>query len=220
MAQALERLGERWALLIVRDLLPGNLRFTDLLESCGGITPRQLSARLRQLEQDGIVEADRATGRREVRYRLTAAGQALRPTVEAFFLWGIRHLDRPPAPDEPIRPYHILNGTRLAIASAGREPSGPVRWAWRFPDESYTLRFDGGAWELNPGEDPDSEVVVETTLRDWADFVATPGGSVRKRAIRLVGRPARLREFTALFPRLAEDELARQRGSSMRAGRP
>src|SRR3990170_3117204 len=114
MAQAMERLGERWGLLIVRDLLPGEQRFTDLLGSCGGITPRQLATRLRQLEHDGIVEASREPGRRAVWYRLTPAGQSLKPVVEAMLLWGVRHITRPPAPTEPGPTYQLLNGNRLA----------------------------------------------------------------------------------------------------------
>lgn len=200
MAQALERLGERWGLLIVRDLLPGEQRFTDLSRSCAGVTPRQLSARLRQLEEDGIVEARREPGRKEVWYKLTQAGQTLKPAVEALLLWGVRHIDRPPADDEPVRPYHLLNGTRLALDAASGKPSSPVRWTWRFPGEPYTLRFDGGAWLLSPGEEPGADVVVDTTPRDWATFVATArdkrqaGGSFH-----LLGKRARVRQFSRAF---------------------
>ena len=139
MAQALERLGERWGLLIVRDLLPGERRFTDLQRSCGGVTPRQLSARLKQLEEAGIVEVDRQAGRRDVWYRLTEAGETLKPAVEALLLWGVQHIDRPPVGDEPVLPYHLMNGTRLALNAASRQPRAPVRWTWRFPDEPQTL---------------------------------------------------------------------------------
>ena len=134
MAQALERLGERWGLLIVRDLLPGEQRFTDLLRSCADVTPRQLTARLRQLESAGIVEARREAGRREVRYRLTPAGQALKPAVEALLLWGVQHIDRPPVDDEPVRPYHLSqrHATRIG-RRLGAGARAPVRWSWRFP---------------------------------------------------------------------------------------
>ena len=200
MAQALERLGERWGLLIVRDLLPGELRFTDLLRSCAGVTPRQLSARLRQLEEAGIVGARREVGRKEVWYHLTPAGQALKPAVEALLLWGVRHIDRPPAADEPVRPYHLLNGTRLALDAAQMQPPIPVRWAWRFPGEPYTLRFDGAAWQLAPGEDADADVIVDTTPRAWAALAATPREQRESAGLlQLHGEPARVREFTAAF---------------------
>ena len=200
MARALELVGERWGLLIVRDLLDGDQRFSDLLRSCGGVTHRQLSARLRQLEEAGIVERDRKPGRREVRYRLTPAGRELRPAVEALLLWGVRHAGRPPAEDEPIRPSHLLNGTRLALDAAGAPVAPPVRWTWRIPGEPYTLRFDGRSWRLSPGEEPDAEVVVETTPRAWAELVMAPHGArPAGGALRLCGDPGRVREFAAAF---------------------
>ena len=76
-ARALERVGDRWSLLVIRDLLTGAKRFTDLMDRLGGITPKTLSQRLRELEDAGIVTADREPGRREVWYRLTPAGADL-----------------------------------------------------------------------------------------------------------------------------------------------
>ena len=200
MARGLERIGERWGLLVVRDLLAGEQRFTDLLGSCGGITPRQLTARLRQLEVAGIVERDRKAGRREVRYRLTPAGHGLRPAVEALLLWGVQHSARPPAEGEPVRPYHVLNGTRLALDDARPPVAHPVRWAFRFPGEPYTLEFDGKSWDLTPGEDPAADVIVETTPRAWAELVMTPRGVARNLGdIELQGEPARALEFRRAF---------------------
>ena len=61
-ARALERVGDRWSLLVIRDLLTGAKRFTDLMDCLGGITPKTLSQRLRELEDDAIVIADREPG--------------------------------------------------------------------------------------------------------------------------------------------------------------
>src|SRR2546421_6805845 len=83
-ARSLERVGDRWSLLVVRDLLTGPKRFTDLMARLGGITPKTLSQRLRELADAGIAEADREPGRREVRYRLTAAGRELAPVVHTL----------------------------------------------------------------------------------------------------------------------------------------
>jgi DNA-binding HxlR family transcriptional regulator len=202
MAQALERLGERWGLLIVRDLLGGEQRFTDLLRSCAGVTPRQLTSRLRQLEQDGIVEAHRELGRREVWYALTPDGHALRPAVEALLLWGVRHIDRPPADDEAVAPFHVLNGTRVALNAAATQPPSPVRWVWRFPGEPYTLRFDRAVWQLSPGEEQGAEVVVATTPRNWAAFIATPAPRrLTAASMQVTGKPRHVRQFTEAFQR-------------------
>ena len=70
-ARTLELVGDRWSLLVIRDLLTGPKRFTDLMERLAGITPKTLTQRLRELTDVGAVTADRQPGRREVRYRLT-----------------------------------------------------------------------------------------------------------------------------------------------------
>src|SRR5512133_533684 len=91
MARALEVVGERWSLLVVRDLLLGPQRFTDLARSLPDITPTRLTSRLRQLEAAGVVEREPPSGGREVWYRLTDAGLDLAPVVDALTYWGIGH---------------------------------------------------------------------------------------------------------------------------------
>jgi DNA-binding HxlR family transcriptional regulator len=200
MARALEAVGERWGLLIVRDLLDGDRRFTDLLRSCAGITPRQLTTRLRQLERSGIVERGSEAGRREVWYRLTTAGRDLEPVVDSLTLWGLRHAAQPPVPTEPVRPSHVLNGTRLWLRAARPPVKSPVSWSWHFPGEPYTLRFDGQQWQLAAGEDQNADVVVETTPLAWAEFIAT-GRKARRAspAFQLRGRAKRVKEFSSVF---------------------
>jgi DNA-binding HxlR family transcriptional regulator len=170
LARALELVGERWGLLVVRDLLQGPMRFTDLQRSCGGITPRQLSARLRQLEEAGIVERQPTAGR-EVWYALTPAGLDLRTPVEGLLAWGVRHAARPPADDEPVRAIHLLNGTCAALNAAASRPERPVRWTFRFPEGAFALCFDGTSWQVTAGEPGRSDVVVETTPHEWARIV-------------------------------------------------
>src|SRR6476619_617527 len=82
LAKTLEHVGDRWTLLVVRDLLLGPKRFTDLMERMAGITPKTLTQRLRDLETDGLVEVERVAGRREVRYRLSPAGKDLAPALD------------------------------------------------------------------------------------------------------------------------------------------
>src|SRR5277367_4271288 len=96
VARALERVGDRWTLLVIRDLLTGAKRFTDLMDRLGGITPKTLSQRLRELQDAGIVAADREPGRREVWYRLTPAGADLGPVLGALARWGLPACLAPP----------------------------------------------------------------------------------------------------------------------------
>jgi DNA-binding HxlR family transcriptional regulator len=88
VARSLEVIGEKWSLLIVRDLLRGPQRFTDLLRGLNNITPKWLTLRLRELESAGIVERDQEPGRKEVRYRLTEKGAQLGP-IAALNVWGV-----------------------------------------------------------------------------------------------------------------------------------
>ena len=91
MARALEVVGERWSLLIVRDLTLGPQRFTDLARGLAEITPATLTNRLRQLEASGVVTREQTGRGREVWYGLTEAGSDLGPVVDALTLWGTEH---------------------------------------------------------------------------------------------------------------------------------
>ncbi|MGH9141087.1 MAG: winged helix-turn-helix transcriptional regulator [Vicinamibacterales bacterium] len=93
VARSLEFLGERWTLLIVRDLLMGAKKFQDFSASLGGVTPAVLSHRLKVLETHGIVSR-RLYSEHPPRaeYALTERGLELRPVVRALGIWGARHL--------------------------------------------------------------------------------------------------------------------------------
>jgi DNA-binding HxlR family transcriptional regulator len=92
IAQALDLVGDRWTLLIVRDLFLGQRRFSELLASSPGIPPRLLSGRLKRLEQHGLIE--RVVYRQyplRAEYRLTGKGQTLAPVLGAILTWGLEH---------------------------------------------------------------------------------------------------------------------------------
>jgi DNA-binding HxlR family transcriptional regulator len=203
MARALELTGERWSLLVVRDLLLGPRRFGDLERSLGGITPTRLTERLRHLQAVGIVERDCRRGRREVWYRLTEAGQDLGPVVDALTLWGIRHARPAVRPGEPVRAEHVLNGTKVWLDWRQARPRDGVTWLWRFPDdEAYTLRYDGTAWQLaREDAQAGADVVVRTTPAAWARFLTTPSPHRRLpgHGIHLSAMPAAQAEFAAAF---------------------
>ncbi len=88
VAKSMELLDERWTLLVVRELVTGSERFSDLRRGVPRMSPSLLSTRLRMLTRAGIVE--RRVEGAEVRYMLTPAGQELRPIVEALGVWGTR----------------------------------------------------------------------------------------------------------------------------------
>ncbi len=164
-ARALERVGDRWSLLVIRDLLTGAKRFTDLMGRLGGITPKTLSQRLRELQDAGIVAADREPGRREVRYRLTPAGADLRPVLDALGQWGLQHAWRRPRPGEPLHAEHLLRSVTQAINLAAGDHE-PARWHFRLDGEDYLVENDGRQWSLTAGPPPArAEVTIAATAQ-------------------------------------------------------
>ena len=108
LAAALDRVGDRWTLLLVEALLDGPARFGDLQEGLAGIAPNILSQRLRHLEREALVVA-RPYSRRPPRftYELTEAGSELAGALRLLADWGARHSE----PVEPLR--HEACGTAL-----------------------------------------------------------------------------------------------------------
>jgi len=93
MARSLEIVGERWTLLIVRDLLRGSRKFQDLAESLSSVAPGILSRRLKLLEDRGIVTRRMYSDHPpRAEYSLTPRGTELREIVRALMIWGSKHL--------------------------------------------------------------------------------------------------------------------------------
>ncbi|MDQ4503057.1 helix-turn-helix domain-containing protein [Sinomonas sp. ASV322] len=170
-ARTLEMIGDRWCLLVVRDLLTGPKRFTDLTDRLAGITPKTLTQRLRELEEEGIVAVDREPGRREVRYRLTPAGLELEPLIESLSWWGVRHAWRWPQPGEPIHSEHVVRAVVQAIERTTADRA-PARWILRFPDGAYLVTCDGGTWALAvAAPEEQADVAVTATVPELARFL-------------------------------------------------
>jgi DNA-binding HxlR family transcriptional regulator len=110
VAKSLELVGERWTLLVVRDLLRGPRRFQDLQDSLTGIAPNILSDRLKLMEQHALVErrfySDHPP---RAEYVLTEKGQELAPVVSALASWGTRFADA------PTRYIHTTCGTPVEL---------------------------------------------------------------------------------------------------------
>ena len=199
-ARALEVIGEKWSLLIVRDLLAGQRRFGDLRRSLASITPKWLSVRLRALESAGVVERE-AASQREVWYRLTPKGQALAPVIDALVAWGIDHALGPPRPGEAFHPGRAMDGIVRYLERRGARPARPLAWVVRFPDDrSYTIRFDGEHWSRQRGEAA-ADVVVETSPDGWVRFLAADREGRRRwlDEARIGGTPERIEELASAF---------------------
>jgi DNA-binding HxlR family transcriptional regulator len=201
-ARSLATVGDRWSLLIVRDLLEGPRRFSDLKRLLTTVTPKWLTIRLRELEADGIVRREHQPGRREVWYHLTEKGRDLRPVLEALLAWGLKYERRPLADDEAAHPEHLMLGLTIALAQAPSTPSRPLRWRFDFRDTdgSFAVALDDGKWTLTDADQP-ADVVVSTTPRAWAEFVNRPLPKRRlpTRDIRLTGPEDRVSELVEAF---------------------
>jgi len=92
IARSLDIFGDRWTLLILRDLFLGSSRFQQFLRSSPGLPPRLLSDRLKKLEQHGLIErAVYSQHPLRAQYRLTEKGRSLAPVLEAIVRWGLDH---------------------------------------------------------------------------------------------------------------------------------
>jgi DNA-binding HxlR family transcriptional regulator len=201
-AQTLERVGDRWSWLIVRDLMRGPQRFTDLQRFLAGITPKRLTVNLRSLEAEGIVEREREPGRREVWYRLTAKGQGLVPVIKALAIWGLEYNLRLPLPGEKVYPEHMMGVVSSYLNRRGLRLPQPVTWTMDFGERRvFTLRFDGDQWFSQPTDVPDADVRIETTPQTWATFVLSRSQEERQRllsAMRVSGEQARVNDLLAM----------------------
>lgn len=111
LAIALDRVGDRWSLLLVEALLDGSRRFNELGEALPGIAPSILTDRLRRLEREGIVRATPYSKRPpRMEYSLTADGRDLASALRLLADWGARHVGRDEG-HEPLR--HATCGTPL-----------------------------------------------------------------------------------------------------------
>lgn len=90
MARAVEVLGDRWTLLIVRDLMGGTHHFNDLEHGLPGISRSLLAQRLKRLQHEGIIERETVSNTHKTYYQLTAAGWELYPIVESLTVWGAK----------------------------------------------------------------------------------------------------------------------------------
>jgi DNA-binding HxlR family transcriptional regulator len=201
VALTLEKIGDKWSLLIIRDLLQGPQRFTDLLSYLHHITPKWLTQRLRELETSGIIERDSAPGRREVWYKLTTAGRDLSPIVEALAKWGFRYAMRPPSPGEVVHPDGLMRALTLSLNQRGKRLPRPATWLMQFPQRQYSLTFNEGSWSSCRDARSNPDLRITTTPETWATVFSAPrpDRSRLAKAIRIDGPPDRIEEFLHTF---------------------
>jgi DNA-binding HxlR family transcriptional regulator len=157
IAHALDVVGDRWALLVVRELMHGPKRYTDLAEGLPGIGTNILAARLRDLEASGVLTKKTLPPPYASRvYELTDYGRELGPVMRELAIWGARSLGPPTAEDE-LFPGWLVNPIEMILAPLA--PEG--RFEFRAGEEIASL-VDGVA-QAGPIDDPDVVVVGDCT---------------------------------------------------------
>jgi DNA-binding HxlR family transcriptional regulator len=192
MAHALSLVGERWSLLVVRELLHGPKRYTDLAHGLPGIGTNILAARLRDLEHNGVVEKKKLPPPFAVTlYELTDYGRELDEVLHALARWGARSLG-PPGPEDELYPEWGLNAfAALFDPEAARGVS--ETYVLKIDDDVFTARVRDGHLDASCGDAEDADVRVETDIETFFPLVAgdlPPADAVRQKRATMEGDPA------------------------------
>lgn len=167
LARALDVVGNRWTLLIIRELRPGPRRFTDLVDGLPGVSRNLLTERLRGLEQEGLITRKELPppAARQV-YELTDEGRDLAAAVGPLVAWGARRLDDPSS-DQPFQARWAAFG----LASvADREAAKGVNETYQYivGDTAFHFVIDDGLIDIRDGHAEGPAVTVTTDEETWA----------------------------------------------------
>jgi DNA-binding HxlR family transcriptional regulator len=196
VARALDRVGERWALLVVRELLIGPKRFTDLRGGLPHLSPDVLSERLRELEQSGVLRRTRLSPPAGSRvYELTERGRELEPVVLALGRWGSRAPF--PAGDAQLSPDALMIALKTVFDSS-QAPPDPIVIGLKLDGYQFQAAVARGDLEIVRGDATSAGATIECDPATLAD-VLWHGGSLEDPKIKLDGDPQALARFLALF---------------------
>jgi DNA-binding HxlR family transcriptional regulator len=201
VARALDLVGERWALLVVRELLLGPKRFTDLREGLPHVSPDVLSQRLRELERDGIVARRKLAPPAGSRvYELTDRGRELEPVVLALGRWGST------APFPPGEPRLGVDSAILALRTLFDSSAADrleATFELRLGDQRFRARVADGRLDVARGsaDHPDATIETDTaTLSALLWHGRRLPGALRSGDVEIEGSRSAVERFLRLFP--------------------
>ena len=208
VTHALDRVGERWTLLIIRQLLSGPKRFKDLLDGLPGIGTNLLAARLKQLEADEILQhGTLPPPAASAVYELTVRGRELEPVIHALARWGRPLLGRPRKGDK-FQPSYVLVAMRSIfnpIAASGVRET----YEYHVDGEVFHARVEDGTVEtsMGPGKDP---AFVLTSDAQTFLLIGTgqlePKGALASGRIKIEGSREAFRRSRDIFSGLGEEK--------------
>jgi DNA-binding HxlR family transcriptional regulator len=184
VARALDAVGERWGLLVVRELLHGPKRFTALVAGLAGISQNVLSARLHELEQAGVVRRIRSgPPASSMVYELTRRGRELEPVLLALGRWGSQI---PADTAGELSTDALILGLKT-VFSAERARGLRARVRLRLGDDAFDAEISGGEFRVARGGTLPADTVLAGTVP--ADTVLA-GDVAAVREVIFGGRPA------------------------------
>lgn len=193
-AHALELVGERWSLLIVRELMLGPRRFGDLRASLPGISANVLTQRLESLEAAAVLVRRKLPPPASVQvYELTPWGLEAEEAIKALGRWAARSPDHDPS--LPLSPVSLMLSFRTMF-QADRAGSAEMTLGFRFGAEDFVVRVRGGTLTAARGESGDAEVRIDATPEAVAGVVY---GDAGLDTVQVVGDTAVLKRFIGFF---------------------
>jgi DNA-binding HxlR family transcriptional regulator/putative sterol carrier protein len=213
LARALELVGGRWSMLIVRELLAGPKRFTQLAQGLPGIPTNVLSSRLRELEDDGVVQRALQPGRSTaVVYELTSYGLELEEPVARLGLWGAKALGKPTS-DVSFSGAALQLALRATFdpdAAEGADFTAEIR----FDGEGLLVRVTEGKLEFPAEPASPPHLVIETAPHVFAELFAGDieiNSAIGAGQVRVEGPKREARRFFDIFrlPRAGAEPASR-----------
>jgi DNA-binding HxlR family transcriptional regulator len=197
LARATEVVGNRWSLLVLRELMLGPQRFGELKRRLRGVSTSVLTERLSALEEYGVVALSELPPPASVRvYQLTPHGEAFRPVLLELGRWGMRWL-RAPDKGDHFEPDWL----RLALASFGELGPTPAR-RFELRVGSARFRFEGGAhgFRFTQGDAP-AELTIEAGPAELLGLLTglLSAAAAQARGVRIDGDAAALADLPLLF---------------------
>ena len=203
LARATDVVGNRWTLLILRELRPGPRRFTDLVDGLPGISRKLLTERLRDLERDGIImRKDLPPPAARQVYELTEDGRDLATAMTPLIAWGARRLGERQT-EESFRPRWSAVGM---AGLADRDAAKGVNETYQYVvgDSAFHFIVDDGSIEVRDGRAENPVVVVTTDEVTWADIATgktSASSAARTGALTVTGDRQATKRLGKIFSR-------------------
>lgn len=177
LARTLDVVGERWTLLLIRELMLGPRRFTDLLDGLPGIGRNLLTERLRSLTDAGLIQQTPATASpRSFHYRLTDDGRALGPALAELGRWGAERLPDPDPSNLVFRPaWAMFPLSYMADRSAAQGVN--ETYEFRVGEDTFHLRVEDGRVEPRTGAASEPDLVISMSAETLAGLFARSLGA-------------------------------------------